>query len=275
MTDVGGVKMYFGTASGSARKALRKMEESHIMLSAQAKMGVPWDGIDNLFLDSGGYSLMIEQGEHPPTDDYLDTVVEYDADRFAIQDYPCEPDILRKYGRSVRDHQRRTTTATAECLVRAEERGIDAEPVAVIQGWERDDYIRHIRELREEDLLTEHIGIGSVCRRNQSREIQNIISAVSSELGSDHKLHAFGVKNQILTHKPTRDALHSADTTAWYFRNYNDRNDVDATWQEMVSQYLDYRRNLADLVGELHLPREGQSTLTDATAKTDGGRADE
>lgn len=272
MTDIDGVRMYFGTASGSARKALYQMEEPHVMLSAQAEMGVPWDGIDHLFVDSGGYSLMIAEGEHPPADDYLDTVADYDADMFAVQDYPCEPGILDKYGRSVRDHQRRTTVATAQCLVRAEERGIDAEPLAVIQGWDSDDYIRHIRELRAEGLLTEHIGIGSVCRRNQDREIRRIIADVANELKPHHKIHAFGVKNSILADKATRERLHSADTTAWYFRNYQDRNDIDDTWQEMVSQYLEYRRNLGQMAGVLDSPQSGQSTLTESLTSADGGR---
>lgn len=261
MTDIGEVRMYFGTASGSARKALDAMEESHVMLSAQTEI-TPWDDIDRLFVDSGGYSLMLSQGEHPHVDDYLDTVVDYGADMFAVQDYPCEPKILKRYGRSVRDHQRRTTTATAECLVRAHERGIDADPVAVVQGWERDDYINHIRELREEGLLTEHIGIGSVCRRNQDREIRRIIADVANELKSHHKIHAFGVKNSILSDKKTRDRLHSADTTAWYFRNYNKRNDIDDTWQEMVGQYLNYRQTLAKKAGILHSPKSGQETLS-------------
>lgn len=88
MTELNGVKMYFGTSSGSARKALRVIEEPDIMLSAQSKVAVPWEGIGDLFVDSGGYSLMISEGEHPPVDEYLDTVEEYDADKFAVQDYP-------------------------------------------------------------------------------------------------------------------------------------------------------------------------------------------
>lgn len=253
--------MYFGTASGSARKALRVMEEPHIMLSAQSKMGVPWEGIGELFVDSGGYSLMIEQGEHPPVDDYLDTVQEYDADVFAVQDYPCEPQILDEYGRTVREHQRRTTVATAQCLVRAEERGIRAKPMAVLQGWSVDDYLNHITELHEEGLLTEHVGIGSVCRRNQTREIRGIIKSVRAALPSKHKIHAFGVKNSILSDPGTRDALDSADTTAWYYRNYNKRNNIDETWQEMSHQYLEYRRKLADLAGVLNQTEQHQMTV--------------
>lgn len=161
-----------------------------------------------------------------------------------------------------------TTEATAECLVRADERGIDATPVAVLQGWETEDYLTHIDELRSHGLLTEHIGIGSVCRRNQTAEIREVISAVRAELPSKHKLHAFGVKNQILSDRSTRDALHSADTTAWYFHNYNKRNDIDETWQEMVSQFLDYRRRLAEIAGALHEPKDGQATIEESVGSS-------
>lgn len=269
MTDLGGVRMYFGTASGSARLALEKMEEPHIMLSVQSKAATPWEGIGDLFLDSGGYSLMLSEGEHDPVADYLDQVESYGADRFALPDYPCEPEILDSYGRSVRGHQRRTTVAAAHCTVRAEERGIDAEPLAALQGWETHDYLEHLDSLRDEGLLTDRIGIGSICRRNQTDEIREIIKAVRRALPSKHDLHAFGVKNEILSDPDTRDALASADTTAWYFRNYDARTEVDETWQEMVSQYLNYRRRLADLTGELHEPKAGQATLGGHTSDTD------
>lgn len=261
MTDIGGVRMFFGAANGSARKALRQIEEPHVMVSAQSERGVPWDGIGELFVDSGGYSLMLSEGEHPPVDDYLDTVEEYEADLWAVQDYPCEPDILDRYGRTVGDHQRRTTQAAEECLTRSEGRGISGTPVCVLQGWTVDDYLSHIDTLRDSGLLTEHVGIGSVCRRNQTDTIRTIIKSVDDELSGQHKLHAFGVKNKILSDPETRDALYSADTTAWYFRNYNKRTEIDDTWQEYVHQFLEYRRRLAEIAGVLHKPRSNQSTL--------------
>lgn len=251
MTDVGGVRMYFGTGSGSARKALWKMEEPHIMISAQTKMN-PWEGIDDLFVDSGGYSLMIERGEHPPAETYLDTVESYGATRFAVQDYPCEPDILETYGRTVKEHQRYTTERTRECIDLANRRDMDATPVAVVQGWEVEDYVRHVTELEDRNLLTEHVGIGSVCRRGQSQEIQNIIERVHEAAPDGTKLHAFGVKNDILSDSDTREYLHSADTTAWYFRNYDSMTQVNETWQDMVSLFLEYRSRLHDIATSEH-----------------------
>jgi len=64
MTDVGGVRMRFGHSNYYARRALEKMEEPHAMLSAEAANAAKWDGIEHLFVDSGGYQLMLEKGEH-------------------------------------------------------------------------------------------------------------------------------------------------------------------------------------------------------------------
>jgi hypothetical protein len=261
MTEIGSVNYYFGAASGSSFKALRKMEEYHVMVSAQSAATRPWDGIGSLFVDSGGYSLMLAEGEHPPADEYLDTVEDWGADIFALQDYPCEPDILSEYGRTVADHQRRTTVAAAENLVRSDERGIKAEPAVVLQGWETNDYLEHLDSLRDQGLLTDHVGIGSVCRRNAKADIREIIFTVADEL-PNKKLHTFGVKNEILADSDIRDALHSADTTAWYFFSGNYHNEIDDTWQQYVTQYLEYRQRLAELANELHTPDDGQTTLT-------------
>lgn len=56
--------VFFGAAGGSAQKALRMLGESNVMLSYQTKNNRPWDGIETLFIDSGGYSLMLAEGTH-------------------------------------------------------------------------------------------------------------------------------------------------------------------------------------------------------------------
>lgn len=271
MTDIGGVRMYFGHSNYYARRALEKMEEPHGMLSAEAANAATWKTCEDLIVDSGGYQLMLDEGEHPPLSDYLETVRRWDGDRFAVQDYPCEPDILKKYGRTVGEHQWMTTEAAAEAVCAYEDGAADAKPISVIQGWETQDYLEHVDQLREAGVLTDTLGIGSVCRRHQTDEIQEVILAIREALPSKCSLHAFGVKQTILADRTIRKALESADTTAWYYRNFDQTNAVDETWQEMVSHYLQYRHKLADLAGELNLPEQGQATLTDSVATTDGG----
>lgn len=266
MSDFDGVRMYFGSASGSGHKALRLMEEPHVMLSATTAVNYTWDGIGELFVDSGGYSLMKRTGEHLPTDEYLDVVESKGADLFGVQDYPCEPDILAEYGRSVREHQAMTNERTAEAIVRAEERGMDAQPVAVVQGWERDDYVRHVEQLMDEGLLTDRLGIGSVCRRGQVDEIRGIIRAVDEATPSDTELHAFGVKNTIMSYPETRERLASVDSTAWYQMSHQDKIPSEPSFRTFCDRYISYWRKLANHC-TVREPKEGQTQLSGLSSR--------
>lgn len=271
MSEIGGVRVHFGHSNYYARRALEKMEEQHGMLSAEAANAATWDGCDDLFVDSGGFQLMLDEGEHPPLSEYLQNVRKWDGDRFACQDYPCEPKILSRYGRSVREHQSQTTEAAAQAKAAYEDGLVDAEPVTVIQGWEKEEYLRHVDELREQGCLTPLIGIGSVCRRNAEEEIRDIIMSIRSALGPKHTLHAFGVKYTILRDPKVRRALESVDTTAWYYRNFDSATAVDQTWQEMVHLYLEYRRKMAAAADDVARRDDDQQSLTEAVAVTDGG----
>lgn len=94
---------YYGAASGSARKALRRLDEKNVMINYATANNTRWDGIENLFVDSGGYSFMKGKGEYETSEAaYLDYVTKVSPEVFALRDYPCEPDILEKFDRSDR-----------------------------------------------------------------------------------------------------------------------------------------------------------------------------
>jgi len=239
------VTMYWGTGSGSASKTLRVMEEPNVMISYTTAQQ-PWNGIDNLFIDSGGYSLMLETGEHGPVSDYFEYVSEVDASIVALQDYPCEPEILEEYNRTVEQHQQLTIERAVKNLNYIEDHGIEATPMAVLQGWETEDYIRCIDRFRNAGVLTDYVGIGTVCRRNATSEIQDIVLCINKELPS-RKLHAFGVKKEILTLNDVRAALDSVDTTAWYYNMYGEKPPAEQSWHATTKEYLDYKRGLYEL----------------------------
>jgi len=185
-------RFYFGAASGSSRKALRQLEEPNVMLNYATKMNEPWDGIERLFIDSGGYSFVKGKGEYD-TDDatYLDFIGAHAPELFALRDYPCEPDVLAEHGRRVEDHQQRTLRRHRSLLDLLEDRDLPGTPLAVLQGWSIDDYLRCIDLFRDHGVLTDYVGIGSVCRRNQEAEIRRIIVAVRDALPPRVRLHAF------------------------------------------------------------------------------------
>ena len=224
MTDF---TFFYGAASGSSRKALRQLEEPNIMINYATHNNSVWEGIENLFIDSGGYSFMKGKGEYSTSDkEYLQYVENNKPDFFALRDYPCETEVLEEHDTTVRKHQEKTTERHRNLLELLEIFDIDAQPVSVIQGWKLEDYLRHINQMKQKGVLTDYVAIGSVCRRNKDEEIREIVNAVSSRIG-DRKLHAFGVKSNLLRFEDMRKNLDSADSNAF----------------DMSSRYADYKVN--------------------------------
>jgi hypothetical protein len=129
----------------------------------------------------------------------------------AIQDWMCEPHMLVKTGRTIRDHQ----LLTIESLATLRAIAPDVQWTPVLQGWRVDDYLEHVEmyaaagfDLRAEPI----VGVGSVCRRQGTAVGAGIMRAVS-RLGL--RIHAFGIKTQGL--EVYGDRIVSADSLAWSF----------------------------------------------------------
>jgi hypothetical protein len=129
----------------------------------------------------------------------------------SIQDWMCEPFILAKTGLSVEEHQRRTIDSWFELH--------DLAPnvpwIPILQGWSARDYLRHVEQWtrRGVNLVKAAIvGVGSVCRRQGTREAVDIFKALSW-LGL--KLHGFGVKINGL--RMAKRYLGSSDSMAWSY----------------------------------------------------------
>ncbi len=168
-------------------------------------------------LDSGGFSEIGAHGKWTvPPQQYVAEVRRFHREIgklkwAAIQDWMCEPIMLQKTGLSVAEHQRRTTWSYETLQFLAP----DMPWAPVLQGWTRDDYMRHIdlyesrgHELRRKPI----VGIGSVCRRQSTTEAEGIIREINA-LGI--RLHGFGFK--VLGLRRVADALVSADSMAWSF----------------------------------------------------------
>lgn len=266
-------EFYFGASSGSSRKALRKLEEPNVMLNYATKNNEPWSGIDRLFIDSGGYSFMKGKGEYTTSDaEYLDFIEEHNPELFALRDYPCEPDVLAEHGRNVRGHQRMTTERHVSLLNALEDRDIDGQPITVIQGWHVNDYLRHIDQLRQRDAVTEYVGIGSVCRRNQESEIRQIVLNIADELSDGTDIHAFGVKGAVLEYPDIRETLSSADSQSYEFRKQwsvlHDLGPGKTGWKDSALHYLQQRQQIRRLLAGEDDSETEQQTLI---AATDGG----
>lgn len=166
-------------------------------------------------LDSGGFTELSMFGEWRTTPEtYIRAVRRYIdeigmLDWAAPQDWMCEPEIIRKTGKSVREHQE----LTCRNLVRLRELDASLPIVPVLQGWEPDDYFRHLEMYHDYgiDLFDEPlVGLGTFCRRANLQPVQDLVLDLT-ERGL--RAHGFGVKRDglpILGH-----FLQSSDSTAW------------------------------------------------------------
>lgn len=177
----------------------------------------------------------------------------------AIQDWMCEPVMLAKTGLTVRDHQLRTI----ESLVTL--RGIAPEiPWApVLQGWRIDDYLAHLDmyasagfDLRREPI----VGVGSVCRRQGTREALAIMRALSFR---GIRIHAFGVKTQGLA--LYGDWIVSADSLAWSFTARREPIRLPGHTHKNCANCFEFamqwRSKLLDGLGRNDAGRRGQEVM--------------
>lgn len=177
-------------------------------------------------LDSGGFTELQQFGTWRTTSrDYVAMVRRYVAEIgslqwAAIQDWMCEP-IVIKGGTikrvafvgtklSVAEHQARTVRSLLDLRTAAPE--LPWAPV--VQGWTVDDYLRcwEMYDRAGIDLSAEPIvGVGSVCRRQDSETAGRIFCALQPL-----RLHGFGLKTGGL--ERAGGLLHSADSMAWSYR---------------------------------------------------------
>jgi DNA-binding XRE family transcriptional regulator len=147
-------------------------------------------------LDSGAYSeLSLFGGWSIGSARYAEEVRRYTGELgvpewVAPQDWMCEEDMLRKTGKSLREHQRLTVRSYFELRDLAPE-----QPwIPVLQGYSVDDYLRCAEDYEKGGLdlrSLSTVGLGSVCRRQSTDEIVGLLR------GLEHlrlKIHGFGVK---------------------------------------------------------------------------------
>ncbi len=165
-------------------------------------------------LDSGGFTELSLYGEwRTSRSEYVALVARFESEIGSLawaapQDWMCEPLILAKTGLNVAVHQRMTVDNFRE---------IDGRGpfIPVLQGWTRDDYLRHVDQYLAAGVdlgARPTVGLGSVCRRAATREIVDLVSELA---GGGLRLHAFGVKRSAL---PLMwPLIASCDSLAWSY----------------------------------------------------------
>lgn len=164
-------------------------------------------------LDSGGFTELSMYGEWRTTPvEYINAVTMY-QERIgrlqwaAPQDWMCEPSVRKMTGKSVDYHQK----ATVDNYLELASHG---PFIPVLQGWDPPEYERHVEMYEAEGvrLVGNRVGIGSVCRRNSTRETEYVLKRLS-DYGI--RLHGFGFKRNGL--ERVAHLLDSSDSLAWSF----------------------------------------------------------
>lgn len=181
------------------------------------RAAVPWA------LDSGGFTVH----DNPPHDwtitpeSYVDEVMRYDREIGNLEwaapmDKMCEPQIIEKTGLTVLIHQQRTVSNFLQLERLWALRSDDSNPIMpTLQGWDLADYSRCLDLYADAgvDLAGyDVVGLGSVCRREYTSEIGEIVHMVR-ERAPGIKLHGFGVKSRGI--QRYGELLDSVDSQAW------------------------------------------------------------
>ena len=188
-------------------------------------------------LDSGGFTQLHLTGRYEMAPhEYLEKAYErHDRHKglawISPQDWMCEPSALEATGLSIEEHLNRTVSGYLE-LSDLDERDL---VIPVLQGWEMDDYLSCFDlylsagvDLRAFPV----VGVGSVCRRQNTDEIADIFKNLY-DLGIN--MHGFGVKRAGLG--KYQDYLVSADSMAWaYTARYKGRNLCGRTGHKRCEQ---------------------------------------
>lgn len=168
-------------------------------------------------LDSGAFSEISRHGRWTVSaHEYADEIRRFYEEVgllcwAAPQDWMCEPQILTRTGLTVSQHQYKTVVN----LLELRSMSLPVPIIPVLQGWTLEDYKRHVDLYYQSgvDLRTEEVvGLGSVCRRQHTREVIDIIYWLAS-IGLS--LHGFGLKITAL--KKIASQIVSADSMAWSY----------------------------------------------------------
>jgi len=237
------VKIFFlSPASGSQHKAVTSIKYPYVLINYMTKNNRPPPSVRILFVDCGGFPSSFLYGGYTSSDeDYLRYVKNVNATMFALRDYPCEPQILQKYNVTPIDQIHKTLDNHLKLLELIEKFNVFSRPIPVIQGWELDEYLYCLDLFKEHGLIFDYIAIGSLCRHSATKTIRKIILTLRKELPRWVKIHAFGVKLNVLKDKATWDALYSVDSSAWDFWARFEKlksNERESKTLETLKEYL-------------------------------------
>lgn len=176
------------------------------------------EGLVGLCLDSAGFVATARYGGFPwSLADYVALAAAYPFRWWASADYCVEAEIARDR-EEVIDRISRTIRANRDCRQLAEDHGVGATLMPVIQGRLPEDYERCIDALWMSMKPGALIGVGSMCRRpvNGPEGLIAVVDHLDQILPVGVRLHVFGAKGQALPFlRPFAHRVASIDSQAY------------------------------------------------------------
>lgn len=176
----------------------------------EPEINCPWA------LDSGGFTEIAKHGRWTITAKeyvkFVGQMIPFGVRWAAIMDWMCEAPMLKKTGKTVKEHQ----TLTVDNYLDLMHMAPDYPWVPVLQGMEAEDYKRHLDQYASAgfDLSSlPLVGLGSVCRRQNFTEIHGLARWLKHDQGL--RLHGFGVSLRGL--RGLAPNLVSSDSMAWSY----------------------------------------------------------
>ena len=237
-------QFYYGSTWHWPLPYLPRVMLSYNMLR---KIKAPWNIDIPFMMDSGAFAVIQKYGKYPYTpEEYAEGIEKWHPDIAWTMDYPCEPSAQKRGDYNPKKAQEMTIDNQIRLL------DLNVNTQMVVQGWTINDYLENIDRIKDHGLLTEHLGIGSVCRRGQNKEIARIIRAIHNNVPSWVKLHGFGVKVSVLKDTDARFYLHSVDSQSWgYEMRYGDwlKHQYNGkTWKDKVPNLKAYIERVEGLL---------------------------
>ena len=199
-------------------------------------------------LDSAGFVAMVRYGDYPwSVKDYMDLVAAGTWAWYSAPDFCCEPEVAGSHN-EVSMRVARTACMLGVVNREADERGL-TRPMPILQGWEKDDYLRcaDLLPIWEWPSL---VGVGSMCRRDVGgpNGIVAIVEALDQRLPSHVKFHLFGVKSFALDVIGNHPRIASVDSMAWDFA-LRKKIPVGRTQEIRANEMTSWQRAQAERAG--------------------------
>lgn len=213
-----------GEANGpviiSANRVRARCRSSRSDSKWRRGMGRPDKADVPVFVDSGAFTEVSTHGRWTiSARDFAEEIEDFaeaigGISHAGTQDWMCEPWIIEQTGLSMEAHQRRSVDSFLELS--------SISPsipwVPTLQGYSLDDYLRCARMFEDTGVALADVplvGLGSVCRRSNTRQISGVVGGIVSALPGI-RLHGFGVKNEGVLR--VLRCVASVDSMAWSLR---------------------------------------------------------